>query len=691
MPSILDLFGTLEIKGAESSDRSLKGVLDRARDADVQLNKVIATSNKLGDTSATVARRYEKLGEGVGKATRLLVENALAFERGEITEKKYQATIESVSRSLEGLTSRIKDAAARATELNETGLTHFQNQIQGAVASTNTLNGLFGNLTRFQKQQLGFQLNDIISGLASGQSPTQILFQQGGQIVQVFQQGKLAQEGLTVATKAAVVAETELVAVSQLNNTTVAASVNQMLAYRKETEGAAAATGILNTSLVSIGAVLAAGVVTILTAKKISEDILKGAQDRLKTEEAIAGAFNKQYQIATDLKAVLTDIAEKGQTDRFLKGFDNSPAGVSSLRNYQAQLQTQLDANLRDVAIASGQRTSEADRLGLTGEVRAKYIEEAIPPGFKEANQKLAEQIKAAASQVESLKTSQPTSREWYENAIKQQQDYWKSTSEAAEQAQKKNEDAAKKAKEAADRAAEAVNRAVGGALQVFASTTDNPFSKLITGQASGYKALQDAFKDVGRPDIQSQLRGLIDESSNRALAGLRIQNALSVLDLTSLADKFKRGTNDTDSIAFYKQALSNPNLSAGDKSFYSQTLDYLQTSEFQDKIDKQISAIRRSGKGSPEEISKSLAALGSTLDPTKLSDQENRTFAQAFRDEAARKANEESEAKKRDEIFRRLADAIKRGAIVKIINKAKDRAEVTTTGSQDDVDQFYQ
>ena len=56
-----------------------------------------------------------------------------------------------------------------------------------------------GAFRRDQWQNLSFQLNDIVTGLASGQRPMQVLAQQGGQVYQVMQQ---AQGGVGGAAKA---------------------------------------------------------------------------------------------------------------------------------------------------------------------------------------------------------------------------------------------------------------------------------------------------------------------------------------------------------------------------------------------------------------------------------------------------------------------------------------------------------
>lgn len=63
---------------------------------------------------------------------------------------------------------------------------------QKIPAATKQLDGFAKQLdgkTKFAVQNLSFQLNDIATSLASGGSPFRVLAQQGGQIVQVFQQG----------------------------------------------------------------------------------------------------------------------------------------------------------------------------------------------------------------------------------------------------------------------------------------------------------------------------------------------------------------------------------------------------------------------------------------------------------------------------------------------------------------------
>lgn len=58
----------------------------------------------------------------------------------------------------------------------------FENSVVSSGSATRAYNGTSGSLTN-----LSFQINDIASGIAMGQSPFQILAQQGGQVFQVWQ------------------------------------------------------------------------------------------------------------------------------------------------------------------------------------------------------------------------------------------------------------------------------------------------------------------------------------------------------------------------------------------------------------------------------------------------------------------------------------------------------------------------
>jgi hypothetical protein len=202
-----------------------------------------------------------------------------------------------------------------------------------------------------------------------------------------------ASAAATAQTKFATAAQTSAVAQTQ----TAVASQTSAAAMTE----ASAATTVFGASIVSIGALLAAGLAVILAAKKASEDVLATAKKRLQEEEAVAAALNKQFLAAKALKEELAGIASKGQFDRFLgSGGDN----VSFLERSQANLQQQFNANQKSVTDEITRRAAEADRMGYRGNLRSNFINEATPAGFAKTQSELQDQIKAVATKIEELK-----------------------------------------------------------------------------------------------------------------------------------------------------------------------------------------------------------------------------------------------------------------------------------------------
>lgn len=75
------------------------------------------------------------------------------------------------------------------------GINEFQRNINSATSNVIPFRRAVDEATKaaqqtgYQMRQLGFQVNDIATGLLSGQSPFQVLAQQGGQVYQVLQMG----------------------------------------------------------------------------------------------------------------------------------------------------------------------------------------------------------------------------------------------------------------------------------------------------------------------------------------------------------------------------------------------------------------------------------------------------------------------------------------------------------------------
>lgn len=111
----------------------MKAADDRLKSVDQALDRTIAASNKLGDTSATVARRYDKLNDGLRLQRQRLTEAGAAYQAGTINARQFATIVTSVGTQTASLSGRIKDANARIAELGEQGLTHFQQLIKGAT------------------------------------------------------------------------------------------------------------------------------------------------------------------------------------------------------------------------------------------------------------------------------------------------------------------------------------------------------------------------------------------------------------------------------------------------------------------------------------------------------------------------------------------------------------------------------
>lgn len=110
---------------------------------------------------------------------------------------KYAAMIESV-KQFNVETARLtkqrndqatQDARAAVDAVRQSQQQPTQPTIRGGVTPPSGINaqaGSFLGLRPYELQNLSYQINDVVSGLASGQRVTQIIAQQGGQILQLF-------------------------------------------------------------------------------------------------------------------------------------------------------------------------------------------------------------------------------------------------------------------------------------------------------------------------------------------------------------------------------------------------------------------------------------------------------------------------------------------------------------------------
>lgn len=677
MPSIFSLFGELGLK-SDQLEAGLKRADARLQSTDANLNKVISTSNKLGDTSATVARRYEKIGEGIETQRQRILATVQAFQKGDISAKQFGNTLASVETKVASLNSRLKDAAARATELGETGFTHFQNQIRGGVTepqhslinlnSARPLQGLGPVLQGLGARQFG--LDETILNILI------VAARQAGII-------KVAQVATAAAATEAAVAETAFSAAAKSAATSQAVVAAESEATAAAMTEASAVTTVFGATLLSLGSVLAAGAVAILAAKKLSEDILKSAQDRLKLEESIAAAMNAQNLAA----AKLNEERAKAQGDRqFNTYLQNAPLG--SLQVQRDNLQRQLNEDQRQSAAERERLSNLASALGpYTGTQfanQAKAVGDAAAARLKQTGEQLkdfdakiyereqesATKLKALHDQLYGQQTeSFQQFTERIKNNYKQQEEAAKQASEASK---KMAVDAIKKAQEYVEQ----VKKAKAAILDTLISTTDDPYAKIFDQRLKAIDKLREAAKGLNI-DLSAPLAA-IDRKYQTDKFKLQIDDKLQAFNYRDLARQFRAGKLDENTPENFQKNLDARLKLIGGGNAAGIQADWLNW--IGQRIQKPITALDAAQQHIRDQAI--ISAVGN--DPSKLNANERQIAAGAFDREAKKAADrEKNEADKlltEKELVTQLKVLNENGGMKLVIeNNAPDNAKVST------------
>jgi hypothetical protein len=701
MPSAFTLFGELRAD-TSAFDRSLAAADARLVKTRQELEKTEGASKAIGDTSATVARRYEKLNEQIGFQRSRLTEVAAAYNNGHVGAQKFAQVLASVDTQTRSLNSRLADAKARVDELNGTGLTHFQNQIKGAVEhslidlnSARPLQGLGPVLQGLGARKYG--LDETILNIL---------------IVAARQAGilKVAQEGTAVAAAATAAAETECAvaattAAAAETEFTVAAQAGAVAQTEVAAASAATATSAASTlasvtlfgaGLIPIAAVTGAILATFFGMKKVGEDIRAIGEDRLKNEEAIAGALNAQYLAAKQLKDELANITLNADFAEFIKNAGTGPTGTDFLKNAQAKLQQQYDANQKSVTDELTRRNAAADSLGLTGGSRSDYVNKATPAGFNEAQKALADQIKELANAIVGLKPSVQDYKNKYPYGVAAQfgQDTanFGTNSPKYQEAQQKALEAAKKKAEEFKKSLEDARKYV---LENFAtlSGSDNPFVKIFSEGQRAIEQMLVATKAIG-PALQRQFTAQINLRTQNATFQQDLNNRVKAYDLRSDARQFRAGKLDDNSPENFQKNLQDKLDAIGFKSVrgivgYAAGGVGIDSSGYDNghatsgafaPIFGNIKIPLGDNKEQRAIAERAIIAATQGIDPSKLSKDQQKLAATAREHEAERLENEKKEAsetqKKLVEVLNKIA---KQESLVRIVNEAPDKAKVET------------
>jgi len=392
LPSIFSLYGTLKAD-TKDFENSLKRADQQLSETRNRLNSVEKASIALGDTSATVARRYDKLNFQIIQQRERLTEAAQAFVSGDIKAKQFAQAIIAADKATAGFNSRLLDMKARTEEISATGLTHFQNQIAGGVTGGQQGHSLinFGGARPLQG------LGPVLQGLGARQ------FGLDETILNILIVAAREAGIIKVATEGTAAAEVAFSAASQKAAASQAIVATESEATAVAMNSAATGTTVLGASLVAVGAVLATAAVAAGAAYKLSKDIREESEKRLKNEEAIAAALNKQYLSIKDLN----DERAKAQGDRQFGSYVQG-APLPSLLSERADLQRQFDETAKQAIADLNERARLAGALPSL--LAAKVQEEGPDKGkpvylqpdkaIEAAQKQRAEQLKALDAKI---------------------------------------------------------------------------------------------------------------------------------------------------------------------------------------------------------------------------------------------------------------------------------------------------
>jgi phage-related minor tail protein len=186
---------------AGQAEKAMDRLIAKGDQLDVTARKVRTATDRMNDGHAGAAGAAQRASQGAA---------ALAASNGALEKAQERAAraAEVMVRKVNAIEKALSPAAAVTLTMAERTATLNKALASGAIsaerhavlttkvagAATAGAAGIakYGAVTRETSgflRNLSFQLNDVFTGIASGQRPFQILAQQGGQIFQAFQMG----------------------------------------------------------------------------------------------------------------------------------------------------------------------------------------------------------------------------------------------------------------------------------------------------------------------------------------------------------------------------------------------------------------------------------------------------------------------------------------------------------------------
>ncbi len=154
-------------QGLDTVKRDLEGVAAAQQKVAATSDTMAAATDRASGSTLSTTKQFEALARAIDPVAK--AQEQLDRAQRIVNASRAQGTVSA-------------DAAARVMQLHQQRLEAATRASQLHSASTGA--------SRYQLQQLSFQLTDAATMLASGASPFQVLATQGGQVVQALQMGQ---------------------------------------------------------------------------------------------------------------------------------------------------------------------------------------------------------------------------------------------------------------------------------------------------------------------------------------------------------------------------------------------------------------------------------------------------------------------------------------------------------------------
>lgn len=387
----------------------------------------------------------------------------------------------------------------------------------------------------------------------------------------------------------------------------------------------------LTASVAAVGLIAAAGIGVVKWSQSVRDD----AEKRLKTEELIVGAMNRQI------------LAGKEITDNLQKQLQLDQSGREFNRFLQKSTLEQLESRLRNVQqLQSIGANNEAARLNPeTGKWEAPETE---------ASKRRVAEIRELTARIDTLRNQAPGLNINYSNNNGSLIDQVNKRIQEQEAWNRKVEEGVKKAEE------------LGKAWnQTFVSLTvqaysDNPFVKVWADASSALDKLKEDIKGLPKELQEAAIRS--QQTFNaRQLFGARVDSSLRAFDLREMADRFRndpternrlRQTSLDRYVSDFERRRSNTNVQANEEYIARVRKSIGDDTNLtgQDRLDRQLDLLggfRTKSVAERSIIDNKILGIAGGLNPADLRGDQRNAIAAAAERQAEREARMQQEAVK--------------------------------------------